>query len=159
MFAVPGDIGAENAGTNQLIKSGVPVATEPYDIIAPLALEYPESVKPYQPSLTAGLRSYGNAGAAKKRANNPAPGVSAPEPPKEPVEPDPLEAFAEPVKKVPGGIQEQITELLRASRPLTGDEISRQLGCDITKVLSELTVMEITGAVVKTAGGRFAAND
>lgn len=59
IFAVPGSIGAENAGTNQLIKQGVPIATDPNDVLSSLSLEYPEKIHFYEPSVTANLRSYG----------------------------------------------------------------------------------------------------
>jgi predicted Rossmann fold nucleotide-binding protein DprA/Smf involved in DNA uptake len=55
VFAVPGAIGSESAGTNSLIKQGTPIATEPYDVISVLSLEYPETLHPYEPSLTENL--------------------------------------------------------------------------------------------------------
>lgn len=151
LFAVPGDIGAENAGTNMLIKKGVPAATEPYDIIAPLSLEYPDKIKPYEPSLTAGLRSYGNAQAARPAAE------------REPAERKRQDAAAEtPVPdkepKLSGAPGERILAVLRSSqKPLSPDEIARAAGLGASAVLAELTLLEIDGTAVSSAGNRYTA--
>lgn len=157
LFAVPGDIGAENAGTNQLIKKGVPAATEPYDIIAPLSLEYPDKIKPYEPSLTAGLRSYGNAPAERQKPASPRSGArdaaerAAPPPYGQIPEPD--DSF-----KLSGAPGEKILKALRsAQKPMSPDEIARATGLDASAVLAELTLLEIDGSAVSSAGNRYTA--
>ena len=154
LFAVPGDIGAENAGTNMLIKKGVPAATEPYDIIAPLSLEYPESIKPYEPSLTAGLRSYGSAPAA---GTKPRTRARAEAPPRQEREAEPLPGPAKP-PKLSGKPGERILELLRSEqKPLSPDEIARATGLGASEVLAELTLLEIDGSALSSAGNRYTA--
>ncbi|MBR4800035.1 MAG: DNA-processing protein DprA, partial [Clostridia bacterium] len=155
LYAVPGDIGAENAGTNMLIKKGVPAATEPYDVIAPLSLEYPDKIKPYEPSLTAGLRSYGNAPAEKPAQTRAAAHTAAPR-----REPPPPEEIPEPEKpqKLSGAPGERILNALRAAqRPLSPDEIARATGLGASAVLAELTLLEIDGSAVSSAGNRYTA--
>ena len=157
LFAVPGDIGAENAGTNMLIKKGVPAATEPYDVIAPLSLEYPRQIKPYEPSLTAGLRSYGNAPAAKpgaRRAHRAEPQIPAETTPRR-EEPSPI---PEKPPTLAGDAGEKILGILRsAQRPLSADEIARAAGLGASETLAELTLMEIDGTAVSSAGNRYTA--
>ncbi len=147
LFAVPGAIGAENAGTNTLIKTGVSAATEPYDILAPLALEYPETLHPYEPSLTENLRSYGNI-ISEKTKRDPKPVmaelVTVSDEPEKPSEPESL--------------SDKILSKLSGGNALTADELSAKLGCSVTEVMTELTLMEIYGDVVATIGGRFIKN-
>ncbi len=154
VFAVPGTIGSENAGTNSLIKQGAPIATEPYDVLAVLSLEYPESLHPYEPSVTQSLRSYGmtisETKTAKKR-------VEIEE--KEPVKiensekTDELTDFADDAVK--GSSSDKILSVLDTAKPISADEISQRTGLPITEVLSELTLMEIYGDVNVSAGGRY----
>lgn len=147
LFAVPGAIGAENAGTNSLIKTGVAAATEPYDILAPLALEYPETLHPYEPSLTENLHSYGNVISEKKKRKPKPPIaelVTLAEEPKKPSEPESL--------------SEKILAVMSGGKALTADEISAKLECSVTEIMAELTLMEIYGDVVATIGGRFIKN-
>lgn len=78
LYAVPGAVGADNAGANSLIKSGVATATEPLDVLSPLALVYPEKLWPYEPAVTKGLMSYGNTGNISKQ-NTPGPKFTKPD--------------------------------------------------------------------------------
>lgn len=166
VYAVPGDIGAENAGTNELIKKGIPIATEPYDVIAPLALEYPDKIRPYEPSLTANLRSYGHirsntaSGGAKNQTERPktpiAQNVGGNTAPNEREIISPESA----VHTLSGGIGAGIKTILKSSdKPMTADELARALGLDAGTVLSELTLMEIDGSVISSAGARFLLNN
>lgn len=149
VFAVPGAIGAENAGTNSLIKTGVPVATEPYDVLGPLALEYPKAIHPYEPALTENLRSYGNAinkqpEVQKAKAENIA-------------ESKPIWDMPEPKKEetLSGSNAERILDALKGRVPLTADELSARLRIPVSEVMTELTLMEIDGSVIASVGGRY----
>ena len=145
IFAVPGSIGAENAGTNQLIKQGVPIATDPNDVLSSLSLEYPEKIHFYEPSVTSNLRSYGTV-ISRNRDKDLKQQILAEAEPEEKV----LEK-----ESVSGGISERIRELLKDSNPMTADEIALDLGIDVSSVMTELTLMEIDGSVNVSAGGRY----
>ncbi len=155
VYAVPGAIGAENAGTNKLIKTGIPAATEPMDVISPLLLEYPEQIRTYEPSLTKKLRSYGNASpkkkekAAPKKKNESATQIPEMKTASEIAPPMPEE------KKFSGNSSEGILAVLKGDRPLTADEIAVLTGLDVTEIMTELTLMEIDGNVISCVGGRF----
>ena len=145
LYAVPGAIGAENAGTNDLIKRGCSVATDPYDVIAPLSLEFPETVRVYEPSVTGRLMSYGASNGAVRKSVNAFPeGAAA------------LEPFA------PSGTEKMndgpaVAALKKAGVPMTADELARVTGVGIAELLSQLTVDEIEGKIVKSPGGRYSA--
>ncbi len=143
VYAVPGAIGAENMGTNKLIKQGVPVAIEPLDVIEPLMLEYPEQIRAYEPSVTSKLRSYGN--------------VIKPHPDK--VVDDFADDFkTEQMSEVePSDTSAMIKQLLASGSALTADEIVAKSGIPISEVMTELTMLEICGDIISNAGGRFSA--
>ena len=144
VFAVPGAIGAENMGTNRLIKNGVSVATEPYDVISQLIIEYPESIKVYEPSMTSALRSYGNVIKREKE---------------EPIQKTDFEIKEEkePEIEIPddGSLSSVIKSLLLSEGTLTADEIVAKTGAPVSEIMTELTMLEICGEVVSNAGGRF----
>ena len=161
VYAVPGAIGAENAGTNQLIKTGVPPVTEPYDILAPLALEYPEMLHIYQPSVTKNLHSYGNAPKNRTEAK-PKPEKSKPQtadiiPDRAVFEPKPkiAENIIEEPKRFSGDNSSRILAVLKGNRPLSVDEIIAATGLDTSSVMAELTLMEIDGSIIACVGGRY----
>lgn len=145
IFAVPGSIGAENAGTNQLIKQGVPIATDPNDVLSSLSLEYPEKIHFYEPSVTSNLRSYGTVISRNKDKDLKQQILAEAEPEEKVLEKE----------SVSGGISERIRELLKDSNPMTADEIALDLGIDVSSVMTELTLMEIDGSVNVSAGGRY----
>ena len=60
LYSVPGPVCEESAGSNRLIKQGATPLIEPADVIAPLALGYPDVLKQGLPSDTEKLGSYGN---------------------------------------------------------------------------------------------------
>lgn len=146
LYAVPGAVGTSNAGTNSLIKTGVPVATEPYDVLAPLALEYPETLHPYEPSVTERLRSYGNVINDKSSV-----------PQKISAETTYDERRKEDSAST-GTVSDRIMSVLADGKSLTVDEISLKLGLTVSEILAELTLMEISGDVTAAAGGRFIRN-
>lgn len=146
LFAVPGAVGAENMGTNQLIKNGVAVATEPYDVLNQLVLEFPEFIKLYEPSMTSNLRSYGN---VIKHENE------------EPKEKEVLEIKefnkTETICSEEDSLSSQIKALLSKGEALTADEMVVKTGRPISEIMTELTMLEICGDIVSNAGGRFSA--
>lgn len=145
VFAVPGTIGAENAGTNGLIKKGVPAATSSFDILAPLALEYPTKIKPYE---------YAASPAPVKEQIRKT--AAVPKPEKVPAEEPPAMLETEEVSS--GRVSESITAALqKSSKPLSADELSMLTGINITDILTELTMLEIDGSVVASVGGRYSS--
>lgn len=149
IFAVPGTIGAENAGTNGLIKKGVPAATSSFDILAPLALEYPSKIKPYEYAAVPAPIS-GHKRKAPEPKPEPKPEVDSGE------EPPIAQETAE--EALSGGISESIKAVLQKSgKPLSADEISVLTGINITDILTELTMLEIDGSVVASVGGRYSS--
>ncbi len=157
VFAVPGAIGAENAGTNSLIKTGVPAATEPYDVLAPLALEFPEKLHPYEPSVTSKLRSYGNVFDRKDKKQVLSESDFETESITLKSTEQPLETASVKSDAETSGASAKIIAVLTANNPLTADEIVSKTGLPISTVMTELTFMEISGDIVSSAGGRFSA--
>lgn len=159
LFAVPGDIGASNAGTNSLIKTGVAIATEPYDILAPLLLEYPETTKPYTPSVTEKLHSYGTAMPERHKAEN---GEVKRENIKQEIK---SAREVKEVKEEPAAadielnqastVAQRILAVLSGGKLLSADEICTAVRADISEVMIELTMLEISGEITLSAGGRF----
>ena len=142
VYAVPGAVGGANAGTNLLIKRGIPAATEPYDIIGPLLLEYPRTARAYEPSVTERLRSYGM-------------GTPAPEPPRaEPPKKAPAEV---PAREIPAARDTLSGRMLAALRVggMTADELSERLREPISEIMCELTMMEIDGSIISAAVNRY----
>ncbi len=178
IFAVPGSIGAENAGTNQLIKTGTPAATDPQDVLAPLLTRYPEMSHVYVPAATAELRSYGNAKAKTeprdknkeeptKGKNEPKPQISA----EESVITEESQGIEEPKVKIKpaeslvsentlsGSSAEIILGVLQNNKPMTADEIVSKTGLTVSEVMVELTFMEIDGSVSVSVGGRYSRRE
>ena len=165
VFAVPGAIGAENAGTNKLIKTGIPAATEPMDVLSALMLEYPERIKTYEPSLTEQLKSYGSKAEKKeKTAKSKAKPVAAEEsfkasaPELEELKGDEASEQMPQEKQFSGEIADRIMTVLKGPRAVTADEISARTGIGIAEVMTELTFMEIDGKIIACPGGRFVSS-
>lgn len=173
IFAVPGSIGAENAGTNQLIKTGTPVATDPQDVLAPLLTRYPEMSRVYVPSATAKLRAYGNAktkidkeiknskstkneGIEKPTIAEASPRVEISEEPK--VKIKNLKNAVDEIR-LSGDVAETILSVLNDDKPMTADEIVTKTGLAVSEVMTELTFMEIDGSVTVSVGGRYSRRE
>lgn len=157
LFAVPGAIGADNAGSNNLIKQGVAIATEPYDVLSALSLDFPEMLYSYEPSVTEKLRSYGNVISKPDRARK----ADEREENKKPISDSASAASVTSVKtnvSVGGTSSEKILSVLDTNVPLSADEISQKTGIAISEVLSELTLMEIYGDIRSSVGGRYTKN-
>lgn len=144
VFAVPGAIGSENAGTNRLIKTGIPAATEPYDVLEPLLLEYPEKIIIYEPSVTGKLRSYGNIVNKPKTERKEQPTEK-----KMPSKSPPAE------KPLSGKASEKILAVLDGNKPMTADEIALETKLSVSEIMTELTLMEIDGTVTASVGNRY----
>ncbi len=165
VFAVPGAIGAENAGTNKLIKKGIPAATEPMDVLSVLMLEYPERIKTYEPSLTEQLKSYGSKAEKKEKTAKPkAKSVAVEErssdsaPALEELRADTASEQMPQEKQFSGEIADRIMTVLKGPRAVTADEISARTGIGIAEVMTELTFMEIDGKIIACPGGRFVSS-
>ncbi len=159
VYAVPGAIGAENAGSNTLIKQGIPAVTEPNDVLAPLMLTYPEAVRTYTPSVTERLSSYGTVKTetAEKAYNGQKQAISQEVSgfPQRSEEPEFPQGALEAKKLSTAGRAERILAVLKGRLPLTADEIAIKTGLSINEVLAELTFMEIDGSIISSPGGRF----
>lgn len=164
VFAVPGAIGAENAGTNKLIKNGIPAATEPMDVLSALMLEYPERIKTYEPSLTEQLKSYGNKAEKREKISKPKARPVAVEetvrtaPEFEELKTDSASEQMPSEKQFSGELSERIMTVLKGPRAVTADEISARTGIGIADVMTELTFMEIDGKIIACPGGRFVSS-
>lgn len=144
IFAVPGAIGSENAGTNRLIKTGIAAATEPYDILGPLSLEYPEKIIIYKPSVTGKLRSYGNV-------------INKTPEQKKSVQTKIVEPKKNKEKILSGKTSDIILAVLSGKSPMAADEIANETKLSVSEIMTELTFMEIDGSVSASAGGRYTA--
>lgn len=151
VFAIPGNVGGENNGTNLLIKKGVTAVTEPIDMINAMGLSHPNWEKVGDSSATRELRSYGN----KNKAPKPKIDREAIEREAIKTEPknEPVKADAQSGK--PCSASEKIMATLKGKKALSADEIKMATGLDITEIMSELTVLEIEGRIIAMAGGRF----
>lgn len=147
VFAVPGAIGSENAGTNRLIKTGIPAATEPYDVLEPLALEYPEKIIIYEPSVTGKLRSYGNVIKSKPKV--------VPEREERQNKAEKVLQNTPPEKMLSGKTSERILAVLKNKKPMSADEISIETKLSVSEIMTELTLMEIDGTVIASVGNRY----
>lgn len=149
VFAVPGSIGAENAGTNSLIKTGIPAATEPQDIISALILDYPEVMRPYEPAVTSNLRSYGNGTVNNRSIANPEAVTENPIPVPEP------ESVCENKEIAENNIQQKILAAMDGLKPITADELTAITGITVGEIMAELTILEIQGDINAYPGGRY----
>ncbi len=138
VFAVPGAIGSDNAGTNTLIKTGVPAALNPNDVLSALLMDYPEVLNNYQPSATKELRSYGN---GKKVVTEVRASAPVAEPKRQESEPQ--------------SVSQKIVSALESKGPLSADELTVLIGASVSDIMTELTLLEIDGSVVASAGGRY----
>ncbi len=155
VYAVPGAVGAANAGTNLLIKRGIPAATEPYDILGPLMLEYPRTVRVYEPSVTERLRTYGmGKPEAEKphtgRGGNAAESTTA----HESAAPKVNASERAPAPGREETLSEKIIAALNGGR-MTADELAAKTGTPVSEVMCELTIMEIDGSIISAAGNRY----
>ncbi len=145
VYAIPGAIGAKNAGTNTLIKTGTPPATSYLDVLEPLLLEYPENISVYESASTVNLHSYGC-------KIEPTP-QTAVKPKQENTQPKPKEINANATPS------ERIKFALGEYKMLTTDELCAKTGLSSTEIMIELTFMEIDGSVVAMAGGRYSLSN
>lgn len=150
VFAVPGALGDAHAGTNKLIKQGIPAATDASDILDALSLSHPVRVHPDRVMRQANIYAYGNAGIVSEEQDEPF--VPTDEPAATP-EPKPQKQ-PKPKTNPPQTIAEKIIDALQ-SAPLTADELADRLHIGVTELLSELTMLEIEGSVRASAGNRF----
>lgn len=159
LYAIPGSIGSENAGTNQLIKKGAAIATDPQDILAPLLTRYPEVSRVYVPATTEKLRSYGNA--RSKTEDEIIPKVRVCPLPSDKAEENspfadlPVDSHEE--ARLTGDTAAMILSVLDKNKPITADEIAAKTGLPVSDVMTELTFMEIEGSVAVSVGGRYTA--
>ncbi len=150
VYAVPGAIGAENAGTNSLIKTGIPAVTSPLDVLEPLVLEYPEKITMYKPSVTSKLHAYGSGFAQKNEYSAPVKPINKPQPKIKTEEKTKINISATSADKILSALKEH--------KMLSTDEICTIANLSVSEVMTELTLLEIEGAVVALAGGRFSAS-
>lgn len=161
VYAVPGALGVESAGTNKLIKNGTPIATEPNDILSPLSLEYPEIIHLSESALTEELHSYGNKGLEEENTVEiikealPKPEfVFSEEDDEENTEQEII--LEEPIGDFSDGDTESaIISVLSKGTALCADEICSLTGLPVSDVMTELTLMEIQGMVSPSIGGRY----
>ena len=150
VFAIPGNVGGENNGTNLLIKKGVTAVTEPIDMISAMGLAHPNWEKLSDSSATRELRAYGNKNASPKPKLERATAVESTI---ERQKPEPKPSVDE--KKDELSVPELIMSCLKGKKALCADEIKMATGLDIGVIMSELTVLEIEGRIIAMAGGRF----
>lgn len=159
LFAIPGSIGSESAGTNQLIKKGAAIATDPQDILAPLLTRYPEMSRVYQPAATEKLRSYGNG--KSKPENEIIPKVRELPLPDDKTEEQShfsdLAVSSCEADSLTGSTAEKILSVFDKNKSMTADEIVAKTGLPVSDVMTELTFMEIEGSVTVSVGGRYTA--
>lgn len=157
VYAIPGAIGSDNAGTNTLIKIGVEAATTPLDVLSELALLYPKIIKTELcPAFGKKVSSYGmkisssNLSQSKKQDNK----KQSPNQHTVCVKSTLPSSIATPVDEI-GSVGIRILSLLENSQPLTPDELSKKLNAEVSEVLVALTMLEIEGKINSLAGNRY----
>lgn len=161
LYAIPGALGDAHAGTNQLIKKGVRVATEARDILNDLSLSFPTKIHPEYLFSTPRIYAYGNQSPVRMKPTTDPLFDDSPYP--EPVFESPKPA--PPKQKKTGAANPQAEpsvdtnaeKILHALRdcPLTADELTAETGIGVSDLLAELTILEIEGSVRSAAGNRF----
>ncbi|HAN21138.1 MAG: DNA protecting protein DprA [Clostridiales bacterium GWF2_36_10] len=149
VYAIPGAIGSDNAGTNALIKTGIEAATTPLDVLSELALMYPTKIK------TENCSSYGSKVAAYGMR------VSQKQEVKKETAPEvkPTIKSEKPVTPLPiistGSIDNLILNLLSNNKPMTADELAVCLNVQISEIMISLTMLEIGGKINSLVGNRY----
>ena len=153
VYAIPGAIGSDNAGTNTLIKTGVDAATTPLDVLSELALLYPTKIR------TENCASYGS-----KVASYGMKIVQRREDPPEEAVKEKSGSGAATATKTPavikndgniGGTEKRILSLLSNSRSMTPDELAESLRLDVSEIFISLTMLEIEGKINSLAGNKY----
>ncbi len=151
VYAIPGPLGSDNAGTNELIKKGVEVATNPLDVLGPLALDYPTKIKTENMSpFGSRFVSYGDDDPYPQTTQTNQRTIHKVGIPK------PKQALGS-TSSAPDSIEDTILKLLGNNKPLTADEIAVGAALDIGEVFTSLTLLEIEGKVISLAGNKFIA--
>lgn len=155
VYAIPGALGDAHAGTNQLIKEGVRVATEARDILNDLSISFPTKIHPENLFSMPRVYAYGNQSPVRKMTADPLFDDPPHPEPQKPAPKPPRQKEVGPRKDTPDGTHaEKILHALR-ERPLTADELTAQTGIGVADLLAELTMLEIEGSVRSAAGNRF----
>lgn len=147
VFAVPGSAGdALSRGCNTLLREGAILAECGWDVMREYEYRYPAAVREYhgrpepgpqpaQPARTAGAERPKKPASAAAKVCSEKPASAAPLPDPPPTEP----------------VQRRIAELLSAG-PLQLDGLIAALDLPAARVLSQLTLMEVRGLVVRAPG-------
>ncbi len=149
VFAIPGAVGSDNAGTNALIKKGVDAATTPLDVLSELALLHPTKIK------TENCAAYGNKVAAYGNRVTRIQETVTQSKVKDRTSPAEESEVYIPSISDQSGTDKGILALLGAGRPMTADELADGLQADISDILTSLTLLEIDGKVTSLAGNRY----
>lgn len=151
VYAIPGAIGSDNAGTNSLIKTGIDAATTPLDILCELALLHPTKIK------TENCSSYGKKIASYgMKVSQLQDKIKAKIPETKPKATIKLEknVISTPTISI-GSTDNKILSLLSNSGPMTLDEIAISLNIDISDIMVSITMLEIGGKINSLAGNRY----
>lgn len=161
LYAIPGSLTDAHAGTNQLIKRGVRVATTAKDILDDLALTHPTKIHPEYLFSKPHIYAYGNQSPYRKPASEDPlfDDTALPEPVFEPKQQKTEQVRTEqsPEQNETPDAETNTEKILRAlrERPLTADELTAATGIGVAELLADLTVLEITGNVQSAPGNRF----
>lgn len=150
VFAIPGAIGSDNAGTNSLIRTGIEAATSPLDVLSELALLHPTKIK------TENCVSYGNKVSSygmkvnqqqEAMKNNPQE-IKTKKAEYKKLEENPSLSLAN------SSTDMKVLTVLK-DHPMTSDELSVRLAIDIGEIMISLTMLEIDGKINSLAGNRY----
>lgn len=171
VFAIPGALGDSHAGTNLLIKQGVPAATCAEDVLEDLSLSFPTKIFPERILSTPTIFSTGYTGYIPK---NPINVPIKPLVPKKKRETPPelekeTEQSAKPVpeetkelprfsSEEPESLEEQILMLLRRTA-MSIDNLTAETNAEPSELLAALTILEIDGKIRSSAGNIITLNE
>ncbi len=164
VFAVPGNADAENAaGTLSLLKEGAKLVTCASDVLEEYSLRFPDLASAAADTAREASVPAGTAAAPPRRRpeNNalaPAAGSESAPPP-----PAPTAGSAKKAESLRAQLQnlsaDQLSLIAAISPPSTHvDEIAARSGLPMSRVLAQLTVLEIKGYVRREPGRYFSLN-
>ena len=163
VFAVPGNVDAENAaGTLALLKDGAKLVTCGAEVMEDYLLRYPDCID-LDPELEETTeKEETEPEAAGKADGNEAPvkdSRTAP-PVADPAKPSDAEAAKQALLSRLSQLTDDQLKIITAIDPGSThiDDITERTGLSTSRVLAQLTVLEIKGFVRREAGRRFALN-
>ena len=163
VFAVPGNVDAENAaGTLALLKDGAKLVTCGAEVMEDYLLRYPDCINldPELEETTEEKETEPEETAEREGNEAPAKDSRTALPAADPAKPSDAEAAKQALLARLSQLTDDQLKIITAIDPGSThiDDITERTGLSTSRVLAQLTVLEIKGFVRREAGRRFALN-